>query len=68
MTPFHLIILRIPRTIPEAGIPLTCVMRKVIGSRAEECLSRLASIWNVADVEPSSLRACFLHLVVRKEY
>ena len=58
---------RKPFTIPENELPLTCVLRRVIGSHAEEYLPRLARVWNTPDVESYFRRACSLNLAVHAE-
>ena len=58
---------RKPFTIPENELPLTCVLRRVVGSHAQEYLPRLARIWNTPDVESYFRRACSLNLAVHAE-
>ena len=48
---------RTPFTIPEDEVPLTCVLRRVVGPRTEEYLPRLARVWNTPDVESPARRA-----------
>ena len=54
-------------TIPEDEVPLTCVLRRVVGSRTEEYLPRLARVWNTPDVETHFRTACSLNLAVHAE-
>ncbi|KAL8706065.1 MAG: hypothetical protein Q9201_000858 [Fulgogasparrea decipioides] len=54
-------------TIQDDKIPLTCVLRRVVGGREEEYLSRLARIWNTDDPEAYFQRACSLNLTVHAE-
>lgn len=58
---------RTPFTIPEDEVPLTSVLRRVVGPRTPEYLSRLARVWNTPDVESYFRRACPLNLVVHAE-
>ena len=58
---------RMPFTIPEDEIPLTRVLRRVIGARTEEYIPRLARVWNVADIETHFRRACSMDLAVHAE-
>ncbi len=58
---------RTPFTIFEDEVPLTCVLRRIVGARTEEYISRLASVWNVVDVENHFRRACSLNLIVHAE-
>ncbi|KAL8823912.1 MAG: hypothetical protein Q9191_005451 [Dirinaria sp. TL-2023a] len=48
-------------------IPLTCVLRRVVGGHEEEYLSRLARIWNTEDSETYFQKACSLNLTVHAE-
>ena len=48
-------------------MPLTCVLRRVIGGHEEEYLSRLARLWNKEDPEDYFQRACSLNLTVHAE-
>jgi hypothetical protein len=58
---------RTPFTIPEDEVPLTCVLRRVVGPRTEEYLPRLARVWNTPDVETHFRKACSLNLAVHAE-
>lgn len=58
---------RTPFTISEGEVPLTCVLRRVVGARTPEYLSRLAKVWNTPDAETFFRRACSLNLVVHAE-
>src|SRR5438034_3878223 len=51
----------------ENVMPLTCVLRRVVGNNAEECLSRLGRLWNTADPESYFRDACPLDLVTHAE-
>jgi hypothetical protein len=54
-------------TLPEEDMPLTCVLRKVIGGRVEEFIPRLAQIWNTTDAETHFRTACSLDPVGHAE-
>ncbi|KAH0536098.1 hypothetical protein FGG08_007003 [Glutinoglossum americanum] len=54
-------------TLPGDAMPLTSVLRRVAGGREEECLSRLAKVWNTADPEAHFSGACPEALVVHAE-
>jgi hypothetical protein len=55
-------------TILEEEMPLTCVLRRVVGDdRVEEFVPRLASIWNTTDAESYFRRACSQDQVVHAE-
>lgn len=58
---------RTPFTIPKDQVPLTCVLKRVVGCRIHECLPRLATVWDAPDVETYFRRACSLNLVVHAE-
>ena len=48
-------------------MPLSCVLRRVLGDRVEEFVPRLARIWNTTDAETHFRRACSLDLVAHAE-
>lgn len=54
-------------TLNRQELPLTCVLRGVAASSAEEHHSRLARIWNTADPEDQFRRVCSLNLRVHAE-
>ena len=54
-------------TIPGEEMPLTSVLRRVVGGREEEYLARLARVWNTTNPEMHFQRACSLNLVVHAE-
>ncbi len=48
-------------------VPLTCVLRRVVGGREKDYLSRLARVWNTDDPEAYFRRACSINLTVHAE-
>ncbi len=58
---------RTPFTIPEDELPLTCVLRRVVGPRTPDYLPRLAQVWNTPNVEAYFRRACSFNLTVHAE-
>ena len=48
-------------------MPLTCVLRRVVESRAEEFKPRLARVWNTTDAEALFRKSCTFDLVVHAE-
>ena len=58
---------RTPFTIPDDEVPLTSVLRRVVGPRTEGYIPRLARVWNTPDVETYFRRACSLNLAVHTE-
>ncbi|KAH7108966.1 hypothetical protein EDB81DRAFT_704908 [Dactylonectria macrodidyma] len=51
----------------QGEMPLTYVLRRIVGSREEEYVSRLARVWNVPDPETHFRNACSLNLSVHAE-
>jgi len=58
---------KIPVVVPETEEPLICVLRRVVGSRAEELKPRLARVWNTTDAEALFRQTCCRNLVVHAE-
>ncbi|KAH7113693.1 hypothetical protein B0J13DRAFT_460669, partial [Dactylonectria estremocensis] len=59
-----------PRTqfgFSQGEMPLTYVLRRIVGSREEEYVSRLVRVWNVLDPETHFRNACSLNLSVHAE-
>ncbi|EGU86428.1 hypothetical protein FOXB_03053 [Fusarium oxysporum f. sp. conglutinans Fo5176] len=54
-------------SIPEGQMPLTCVLRRVVGGREEEYIHRLGRVWNAPDPETHFRNACSLNLSVHAE-
>jgi hypothetical protein len=54
-------------TFPQDEMPLTCVLRRVVGGRETEYRARLASVWNTVDPEEYFRTACSLNLTVHAE-
>ncbi len=54
-------------TIFENEISLICVLRRIVEARTKKYISRLASVWNVVNVENHFRRACSLNLIVHAE-
>ncbi|KAL9127828.1 MAG: hypothetical protein Q9217_003368 [Psora testacea] len=48
-------------------MPLTCVLRRVVGGRENEYRSRLARVWNTDNAESFFREACSLSLTVHAE-
>ena len=56
-----------PFAVPQDELPLTYVLRRVVGGHDKEYLSRLARVWNTADPEMHFRRACPVNLAVHAE-
>ena len=54
-------------TIFENEIFLICVLRRIVEAHTKKYIFRLASVWNVVNVENHFQRACFLNLIVHAE-
>ncbi len=54
-------------TIFKNEISLICVLCKIVEARTKKYIFRLASVWNVVNVENYFRRACFLNLIVHAE-
>ncbi len=54
-------------TIFKNEISLICVLHKIVEAYTKKYISRLASVWNVVNVENHFQRVCFLNLIVHTE-
>lgn len=53
--------------VGEDEMPLTSVLRRVVGGRENEYRARLARVWNTDDAESFFRRACSINLTVHAE-